>query len=198
MSQSLGLNRILGGAIGVIALVSVLSSGWVLVTAEQLRDATDARSRSNQLIRGLDGFRAAMLNQETGLRGYLITGREGSLEPYHAGRAALDEAIGRLGGLIGQDPERMRLLADAMTAARTWQTETGEAAIRMAADPAKRAEAVRIETDGQGKQLFDTFRQKLAAIEGLEGAARTALAVRVAQGERNESVALWGERSSRS
>ena len=52
MSQSLGLNRILGGAIGVIALVSVLSSGWVLVTAEQLRDATDARSRSNQLIRG--------------------------------------------------------------------------------------------------------------------------------------------------
>lgn len=96
MPQSLGLNRILGGAIGIIALVSVLSSGAVLVTGDQLRDATDARSRSNQLVRALDSFRAAMLNQETGLRGYLITGRDGSLEPYRAGRQTLDEAIDRL------------------------------------------------------------------------------------------------------
>ncbi|WP_419539117.1 methyl-accepting chemotaxis protein [Methylobacterium radiotolerans] len=192
MPQTLGLNRILGGAIGVIALVSVLSSGAVLVTGDQLREATDARSRSNQLIRALDNFRAAMLNQETGLRGYLITGRDGSLEPYRTGRPALDEAIDRLRSLIGQDPERTRLLADAVAAARGWQTEVGEAAIRIAADPAKRDEAVHIEADGQGKRLFDTFREKLAAIESLEGAVRAALAERVARGERNESLALWG------
>ncbi|WP_280141097.1 CHASE3 domain-containing protein, partial [Methylobacterium sp. UNC378MF] len=192
MPQTLGLNRLLGGAIGVIALVSVLSSGAVLITGDQLREATDARSRSNQLIRALDNFRAAMLNQETGLRGYLITGRDGSLEPYRTGRLALDEAIDRLRSLIGQDPERTRLLADAVAAARSWQTEVGEVAIRIAADPAKRDEAVHIEANGQGKRLFDTFRERLAAIEGLEGAVRTALAERVVRGERNESVALWG------
>ncbi|MGU3469026.1 CHASE3 domain-containing protein, partial [Methylobacterium sp. C33D] len=192
MPQTLGLNRILGGAIGVIALVSVLSSGAVLITADQLRDATDARSRSNQLVRALDGFRAAMLNQETGLRGYLITGRDGSLEPYRTGRQALDEAIDRLRTLIGQDPDRTRLLTEAVTAARSWQTEVGEVAVRIAADPSKRDEAVSIEADGKGKRLFDTFREKLAAIEGLEGAVRAALAERVARGERNESLALWG------
>ncbi|KQS86449.1 hypothetical protein ASG32_02665, partial [Methylobacterium sp. Leaf361] len=192
MPQTLGLNRILGGAIGVIALVSVLTSGAVLITADQLRDATDARSRSNQLIRALDGFRAAMLNQETGLRGYLITGRDGSLEPYRTGRQTLDEAIDRLRTLIGHDPERTRLLADAVAAARSWQTEVGEVVVRIAADPAKRDEAVKIEADGQGKRLFDTFREKLAAIEGLEGAVRAALAERVARSERNEGLALWG------
>ncbi|MEH3064770.1 MAG: methyl-accepting chemotaxis protein [Methylobacterium radiotolerans] len=192
MPQTLGLNRILGGAIGVIALVSVLTSGAVLITADQLRDATDARSRSNQLIRALDGFRAAMLNQETGLRGYLITGRDGSLEPYRTGRQTLDEAIDRLRTLIGHDPERTRLLADAVAAARSWQTEVGEVVVRIAADPAKRDEAVKIEADGQGKRLFDTFREKLAAIEGLEGAVRAALADRVARSERNEGLALWG------
>ncbi|MCX7335664.1 MAG: methyl-accepting chemotaxis protein [Hyphomicrobiales bacterium] len=192
MPRTLGLNRILGGAIGVIALVSVLTSGAVLITADQLRDATDARSRSNQLIRALDGFRAAMLNQETGLRGYLITGRDGSLEPYRLGRQTLDEAIDRLRSLIGEDPERTRLLADAVAAARSWQTEVGEVAVRIAADPAKRDEAVHIEADGQGKRLFDTFREKLAAIEGLEGAVRAGLAERVARGERNEGLALWG------
>lgn len=163
MPNTSGLNRTLGGAIGVIALVSVLSSGAVLVTRGQLRDATDALDHSVQVIRGLDAFRTAMLNQETGLRGYLITGREGSLEPYRSGRPALDEAVDRLQTLIGADPERTRLLTEAVTAARTWQTDVGEAALRSAADPATRADALRIEADGRGKAMFDTLRARLSA-----------------------------------
>ncbi|WP_238200010.1 CHASE3 domain-containing protein, partial [Methylobacterium tardum] len=192
MPSTFGLNRTLGSAIGVIALVSVLSSGAVLITGNQLQEATDARNRSSQLTRGLDNFRTAMLNQETGLRGYLLTGREGSLEPYRSGRLALDEAISRLKVMIGNDAERTRLLADAVAAARSWQADIGEAAVRNAADPSTRAEAVRIEADGKGKQFFDTVREKLAAIETLEDAVRTALVGRVAQAQRDESVALWG------
>ena len=192
MPNTFGLNRTLGGAIGVIAVVTVLSSGAVLLTDNQLQEATDARDRSSQLIRGLDGFRAAMLDQETGLRGYLLTGRDGSLEPYRAGRPALDEAISRLRAMIGDDAERTRLLADAAAAARSWQTDIGEAAIRSAADPATRADAVRIEADGKGKQLFDTFREKLASIESLEETVRAVQAGRVAQAQRDVRVALWG------
>ncbi|MCJ2138259.1 CHASE3 domain-containing protein, partial [Methylobacterium sp. J-026] len=192
MPNTFGLNRTLGSAIGVIALVTVLSSGAVLLTDNQLQEATDARDRSSQLIRALDGFRAAMLDQETGLRGYLLTGRDGSLEPYRAGRPALDEAISRLRAMIGADAERTRLLADAAAAARSWQTDIGEAAVRRAADPATRADAVRIEADGKGKQLFDTFREKLAAIESLEETGRTVQAGRVAQAQRDVRVALWG------
>jgi methyl-accepting chemotaxis protein len=192
MPNTLGLNRTLGSAIGVIALVSVLSSGAVLLTRSQLQDANDALSRSNQTIRSLDAFRNAMLNQETGLRGYLITGRDGSLEPYRQGQPALDAAIDRLRTQIGTDAAASRLLADAVTAARTWQTDIGQAAIRGTADPAARPEAVRIESEGTGKQLFDTLRDKLAAIESLEEAHRATLNQQVAQAERNESLALWG------
>ena len=191
MPNTFGLNRTLGGAIGVIALVSVLSSGAVLATRNQLQEATYALDRSTQVVRGLDAFRTAVLNQETGLRGYLITGRESSLEPYRAGRPALDETITRLRALIGNDAERSHLLSDAVTAARAWQTDIGEAAIRGAADPATRPEAVRIEAEGKGKQFFDTLRSKLAAIDNLEEQTRAAQAVRVAQAERNESLALW-------
>ncbi|MCJ2099061.1 methyl-accepting chemotaxis protein, partial [Methylobacterium sp. E-046] len=192
MPNTFGLNRTLGGAIGVIALVSVLSSGVVLATRNQLQDATDALDRSTQVARGLDAFRAAMLNQETGLRGYLITGRESSLEPYRAGRPAFDETITRLRSLIGNDAERSRLLADAVTAARAWQSDIGETAIRQAADPVTRPEAVRIEAEGRGKQFFDTLRGKLAAIDTLEERTRTAQAARVSQAQRDESFALWG------
>ena len=69
MPNTFGLNRTLGGAIGVIALVSVLSSSAVLLTRDYLQDATNALDRSTQVAHGLDAFRTAMLNQETGLRG---------------------------------------------------------------------------------------------------------------------------------
>ncbi|MBA9071711.1 methyl-accepting chemotaxis protein [Methylobacterium sp. RAS18] len=191
MPNTFGLNRSLGGAIGVIALVSLLSSGAVLLTRNQLHGATDALDRSTKVIRGLDAFRAAMLNQETGLRGFLITGRESSLEPYKAGRPALDDTISHLRTLIGDDPERARLLAEAVTAARAWQSDVGEAAVRLGADPTTRLDAVRIETEGRGKQFFDTLRQKLAAIESVEEQVRATQNARVVQAQRDESVALW-------
>ena len=101
---------------------------------------------------------ATMLNQETGLRGYLITGRESSLEPYKEGRPALDAASSRLRTVIGDGPERTCLLSEAESAARDWQTNVGEAAIRLSADPATRPDAIRIEAEGRGKQFFDTLR----------------------------------------
>jgi CHASE3 domain sensor protein len=192
MPQTFGLNRTLGSAIGVIALVSVLSSSAVLITRNALREATDALNRSTQVIHGLDAFRAAMLNQETGLRGYLLTGRDSSLEPYRAGRPALDETISRLQILIGDNVERTRLLTDAVTAARTWQADIGVAAIRSAATPATRPEAVGIEANGKGKQLFDTLREKLAGIETMEGRTQAVQNAQVVRAERNESLALWG------
>ncbi|MCJ2106759.1 methyl-accepting chemotaxis protein, partial [Methylobacterium sp. E-041] len=192
MPNTFGLNRTLGGAIGVIALVSVLSSGAILATRNHLQDTTDALARSTQVVRGLDAFRTAMLNQETGLRGYLITGRESSLEPYRAGRPALDQTIIHLSTLIGNDAERSRLFADAVTAARAWQTDIGETAIRQAADPTTRPDGVRIEAEGRGKQFFDTLRSKLVAIDNLEEQTRAAQAARVTQAERNGSLALWG------
>ncbi|WP_238258192.1 CHASE3 domain-containing protein, partial [Methylobacterium gnaphalii] len=192
MAGTFGLNRSLGSAIGAIALVSVLSAGAVLVTINQLHEVTEDRARSTRIIRGLNDFRAAMLNQETGLRGYLITGRESSLEPYRAGRAALEETITRLRGLIGQDAEPARLLADAVTAARAWQTKIGETALHSAADPATRPEATRIESDGSGKEFFDTFRARLTAIEAVEENLRAAQNERLLRAESNASVTLWG------
>jgi len=192
MPNTFGLNRTLGSAIGVIALVSVLSSGAVLATLDRLHEATEERRQVTLVIRGLDAFRTAMLNQETALRGYLLTGRESSLEPYRAGRPALDETIDRLRTLTTNDPVSSRLLAEAMAAARTWQVDISEAAIRSAADPATRPAAIRIEAEGNGKQLFDALREKLAAIEALEEKARITLNERVASAERNASIALWG------
>ncbi|MER2252080.1 methyl-accepting chemotaxis protein [Methylorubrum podarium] len=191
MPITFGLNRTLGSAIGAIALVSVLSSGAVLNALDQLHDATEARRRVVLVLRDLDVFRAAMLNQETGLRGYLITGRDSSLEPYHVGRSALSEVTSRLRGLIGTDAEPSKLLEEAIVAAQSWQRDIGESAIRLAADPTTRTDAVRIEAEGKGKQFFDTLREKLAAIETTEEKNRSIQTERLADAERDAKTTLW-------
>ncbi|EHP94986.1 methyl-accepting chemotaxis protein [Methylorubrum extorquens] len=191
MPTTFGLNRTLGSAIGAIALVSILSSGAVLHALNQLHDATEARRRVVLVLRDLDAFRTAMLNQETGLRGYLITGKDSSLEPYRGGRAALNEVANRLRGFVGTDAEPSKLLEEAIVAAQTWQKDIGEAAIRLAADPATRPDAVRIEAEGKGKQFFDTLREKLAAIEATEEKNRLVETERLAGAERDAKITLW-------
>ncbi|MBA9069918.1 methyl-accepting chemotaxis protein [Methylobacterium sp. RAS18] len=191
MPTTFGLNRTLGSAIGAIALVSILSSGAVLHALNQLHDATEARRRVVLVLRDLDAFRTAMLNQETGLRGYLITGKDSSLEPYRGGRSALNEVANRLRGFVGTDAEPSKLLEEAIVAAQTWQKDIGEAAIRLAADPATRPDAVRIEAEGKGKQFFDTLREKLAAIEATEEKNRLVQTERLAGAERDAKATLW-------
>ena len=169
-----GLNRSLGGAIAIIAIVSLLSGGVVLAMMSQLRAAIGASEHSTRTIRSVDDFLTAMLNQETGLRGYLLTGRESSLEPYRSGRATLDAAIADLRRLVSGNATAATRLAAAERSARAWQSKVGEVALREMADPASRSDAQQIEMSGQGKTYFDDFRGALVPMEADE---KQALAV---------------------
>ncbi|MEJ0096608.1 MAG: CHASE3 domain-containing protein [Methylocella sp.] len=191
MPNTHGLNRSLGAAVGAIAIVSLLSGGALFVALSQLQTVTDARARSNQIIRGLDDFRIAMLNQEAGLRGYLLTGKETSLEPYRAGRAALDETIAGIRQLLGGNSTQSARLADAETVARAWQQNVGEPAVHEMADPATRAEGIRIESSGEGKRRFEEFRAKLRMIQDEEERVLAFHNDMLSRAQRNASIALW-------
>ena len=152
-----GLNRSFGIAVGAIALVAVISNGMALVTLNLLTTALDARGHSYEVMSELDAFRTAMLNQETGLRGYLLSGDKLSLERYRVGAVNLKEAIAALRHLIADNPDVIKRLATAEEAARSWQTTIGEHAIADMVDPATRGQAAEIESSGEGRRHFDQF-----------------------------------------
>jgi PAS domain S-box-containing protein len=191
MPNTQSFNRSIGAGIGAIAVVSLLSSMALVTTASQLHTAIEARERSHAIVHQLDAFRTAMLNQETGLRGYLLTKNEASLEPYRSGVPALDAAVVQLRQLLGGNAGEAGRLADAAAAARAWQTDIGEAVIRDMADPTTRAEAAAVERGGEGKQRFDEFRAKLDAIEGEEQESLAGQREVLARAERNAFIALW-------
>lgn len=186
LATTSSLNRTLGGAIAAIAIVAIISSASVYVAIREVDTAIVARARSNQIIRLLDGVWATMLNEETATRGFLITGDPVSLEPYQLSRPELDGNLRSLHALIGDDPR----LVDAETAARTWQREDGDIVARSANDPTLRAEALRIESSGRGRTLFDNVRQRLDAIEQEQAAELSRQNAIVATARRNSILAL--------
>ncbi|MBV9824657.1 MAG: CHASE3 domain-containing protein [Alphaproteobacteria bacterium] len=186
MARTYGLNRSLGGAIAAIALVAVLSSAAVLYTMQRESNATAGMDRANQIIRQLDRFETAMINQETGVRGFLLTGQPENLEPYSAGKTDLVKVRGELDALLGNDPR----LGEAEAAAGDWQQNFGDIVAQSAADPTKREQILGLVVGGAGKQRFDRLRDRLHSIDIEQERARADAQMIVAHSARNAVLAL--------
>ena len=86
-------------AIAVIALVAIGVLGTVasVLALVRLGDArVQLTDRLSPAAISAADLRAAMIDQETGVRGYALTGDQSFLDPYEDGRRTADEAIARL------------------------------------------------------------------------------------------------------
>ncbi|WP_278265735.1 CHASE3 domain-containing protein [Nocardia sp. AG03] len=103
----------------------------------------------------------ALVNQETGIRGYASTGDPQFLEPYTTGRQEQALAAARLRELLADNPELLADLTAVELAAQQWRREYAEpVATSTPADAAIRTDAA---VAVRGKTLFDTLRDRLAA-----------------------------------
>ncbi|MYW63142.1 HAMP domain-containing protein [Streptomyces sp. SID8379] len=152
---------------GVLLLVLGSLGAWALGRTSQLTDEV-VRYRSPALINSVR-LEAALVNQETGIRGYGLTGRRDFLKPYTEGRADEKTALRALDGLVGTSTEAEDDLRAVRTDVRAWQRKVAQP---IAAASAR--DAVRISADRatDGKQLFDTVRASLAGQQEHLRAAR--------------------------
>jgi signal transduction histidine kinase len=140
-----------GVALAVLAVLGLLAV-WVLNHAGAVTDRLVDR-QSSVLIASVR-FEAAMLDQETGIRGYGMTGRPDFLQPYAEGRAQEQAALRTMSPLIDRPRERADL-ALVLQRAKAWQD-----LVATPISTAKGAAATRVadERAGQGKTGFDSLR----------------------------------------
>ncbi len=164
MSKSIGLSaKIL---IGLSCLVVILISVGSL-TVMGLRDltvTTGLTKHTHEVIAGATGAREAMVNRETGLRGYLISGNEASLGPYVAGGTAFSTQIERIRRLTVDNPAQQARIAAMQREAEDWTRNVAERAIGLMREPMTRSAALAIEANGEGRRMFDAFRAQAAAV----------------------------------
>lgn len=170
-----------------IAIVGTVRSVWALNNLSAARaDIIDELGPANLAAQDLS---IAMLDQETGLRGFVLSGQESFLDPYRDGRRRADDALQRLEGSLRFDsvqPYRRNIDAVA-SSARDWELNFADQTIAQASsNPGGPRSIAQVEA---GKAQFDRFR---AAVRELTAQLTPARAeARTALRDNAEIVQFW-------
>ena len=166
------LSRIVGVAVLALLLFSV---GAVVAGGIALVSLHDARNRVINVIdpatlaaQQLDN---ALVNQETGVRGYALSAQQSFLSPYTAGVAAEQTAINTLRQLASQLPAKTISDLNSVTdQAQAWRTRYAQPTIAQVARTGKPVVSPDIIT---GKTDFDALRATVATLQADVTSARS-------------------------
>jgi signal transduction histidine kinase/CheY-like chemotaxis protein len=120
----------------------------------------------------LDATFKSMLDSETGVRGYVITGNKKFLQPYNESQTNLPALLNNLVQLTHEHPDLLRDVTDLRAQAELnqhYQDKVVQARNRSF------AEAQTIVATGEGKQIMDQAREQVQELEDLHGELRSDL-----------------------
>jgi CHASE3 domain sensor protein len=166
--RSRSMTRIVIGLFSATALL--LGGGFVvlLVSVVNLRhDDTRARKPSDVLLQAV-AVERSVVDLETGLRGFLLTGQARFLQTYEHARERLPAQLGNMRHLAGSGQERARvgeLSAGISRYIEDYATPVPRTGAGLSA-------AQKVAVTSRGKQLVDSLRSNLDALEAGQLAAR--------------------------
>jgi methyl-accepting chemotaxis protein len=116
-----------------------------------------------------DALQAALINMETGERGFLLAGEERFLEPYQAGKTDFAEHLEKIKQLTADNATQQGRLDRLQQSQHKWIEDALEPEIKMrrAADD-KLAGIVAVAKQANGKVMMDEMRAQLQEISGAE------------------------------
>jgi diguanylate cyclase (GGDEF)-like protein len=151
----------------LLLILGILVSG-VAVWAPAA-DQRASSERSYVLTRGAQQMLTAMLDQETGLRGYVLTADRRFLEPYRDGRADVAPVERTLLAEAAGDPALTDAIAESVQIAATWQQQA-EGTVSLVARRGTRATGTAAAL--RRKAIMDGFRASNARLQALVDARR--------------------------
>ena len=165
---NLPISRKLMAAFAAVVVVILASGAIVYDRLLLIEEAKNARVHTTDVLETLHDAMDAMVDQETGVRGYLITGDEKFLEPYHRGGNAYIAAIRKLRDLTSDNPAQQSRLDELDGLAKAWRSGIAEREVALMAKPETREDARALEGSTAGKTAMDLIRAKVDEIDGVE------------------------------
>jgi signal transduction histidine kinase len=165
------LNRRLAIAFSVAGIVLAASAVVSLVSLDRVNSATDAQvNRYDPALLASQNLLTALINQETGVRGYALSGNLQFLDPFTQGLADQKSATATLTRYLNGDSTLQHDLMAVSAAAQVWQSQTAEIRIDQVRDGDQTASQTL--TDVGDKARFDAVRSASAVLTDGIGAAR--------------------------
>lgn len=171
-------------SLAAVILLALFVVNGVALTSIQASRGWMVRTRRAQAL--VSAIRGALVDAETGQRGFLLTGRVDHLQPFEAATTSLTATVDELQRLTGDDPEQQRNVIEVRSLAAKKIDELRRTIDLHRAGDIKAALAV-VRSD-DGKQLMDRIRQLIATMREHEDARLEGRAVRA---RRNLDIAVW-------
>ncbi|MEV6717785.1 ATP-binding protein [Lentzea sp. NPDC051208] len=160
LPHRLPASRLLGAIVAILLAMTAVAISSTVVALDSL---SNARARSVDQVepagRRVNELNRALLDQETGVRGFVLTGQDDFLAPYLDGQKAEIETAASLRELVGDVNGRVSRIEDL---ARQWRSEYAESTVAgIKQSGAGGSTAGDIE---RGKVLFDQLRAEVSAL----------------------------------
>jgi signal transduction histidine kinase/CHASE3 domain sensor protein len=140
-------------------LLMLLLAGILFGQIDHLTHSMDWVNHTDQVIAQANYTEKLIINQETGVRGYLITGNRQFLEPYQKSRGAIASTFDNFRQLVADNPSQVQRLTKVRSLYNQW-SEYAQQMISLKQQAGNyQAESINL----QGKQLMDSIRTEMVS-----------------------------------
>jgi methyl-accepting chemotaxis protein len=160
-------------ALSYLAIIGAIGATSFVISRniETIEKTAGMTVHTYEVLATLDNVVSAMVNQETGVRGYLLTASAGMandsfLDPMRNGRTQYNEALAHVRELTSDNAEQQQRLTELDALAKEWMKTIADVEIAYARGGD--VKGLQMETSGAGKKTMDALRKKAAEIREAE------------------------------
>ena len=190
MNQPQALYR----SFGLLLALLLFMVGLSLYNFRLLGQASAYSTRSYQTLLESEALLQALLNMETGVRGFLVTGEPQFLDPYESGRADFQTHLAKSNALLANAPAQVVRLQELQRLEDRWRNTMIAPAIAQRRDAPDVTTALSAATAqaNERKAAMDDMRNVIRRIEDGENAVLQTRDEQVAQRRHWFELTLWG------
>ena len=132
---------------------------------QSLKEQDDWNSHTYEVLDSSAKLISAIIDQETGVRGFLVSGDKQFLEPFYIGKQVYQDQLQYLLNKTSDNAAQQKRLKALGELENQWRTEIAEREISLVLDEKALEQAREIEASGAGKKSMDALRQVHAEFE---------------------------------
>jgi len=138
----------------------------VYISIERLQETSRWVTHTHQVISDIQELKKLLLDMETGERGYLITGKESFLEPFHNSIRVWDIKLKNLKLLVSDNPSQVSLLNEVDELQKQWlkyaanvEIDTRRKVKQQHNNKTTMTDVIKLIENETGKNLIDRIRE---------------------------------------
>jgi methyl-accepting chemotaxis protein len=166
--SNIKIGRKLAISFATVVLIVVVLAVTVVKSLSDMEMVNNWNVHSYQVLDQATNLVSGMVNQETGVRGFLVSGDQKFLDPYTSGQTIFSDAMTALKQLTSDNPAQQKRLDDINATAADWNTNVGGAEVKLMGNIATWEQARALETSGAGKTSMDKIRSIVTEFSGIE------------------------------